>query len=191
MKRVLVTVGVLIIAVAVAAWNVVGPKFSVPNSISPEAQQAFDERFNTLESRMMRALASMPDNDDKEGWAELQEKVESSVASYNKQVVDELAPAIIETAVNGIPVLDIRPDNWRDNGKVLVYLHGGAYVFYSAASTLLSSVSMAHETGIRVISVDYTLAPHANFEEVQQEVLQVLRLFSFIVENYFVKLGIR
>ena len=60
---------------------------------------------------------------------------------------------------------DVRPKNWKDNGKVTVYTHGGAHVMYSAASSLGRAVVFAHETGLRVISVDYTVAPLAKYNQ--------------------------
>jgi len=62
----------------------------------------------------------------------------------------------------GIPVLDVRPKGWRENGKVVVYTHGGAHVMYSAESTLGRAVIFASDTGHRVIPFDYTVAPEAN-----------------------------
>lgn len=153
----------------------IGPAFSIPDTISREAKAAFDERFNSLESRAMRALTSLPDNSETDEWISLQAKAEAAVATYNEGIVNTLKPEITTTEINGTEVLDIRPQGWQDNGKVLVYLHGGAYVFYSASSTLLSSVSMADATGLRVISVNYTLAPHADYVEIQDEVLSVIQ----------------
>jgi acetyl esterase/lipase len=76
--------------------------------------------------------------------------------------------------IEGIPVLSIKPKGWKDTGKVLVHLHGGAYTLYSAHSRLPSSVPAAHATGLRVISVDYTVAPAGKWQKVTDEVLAVL-----------------
>ena len=64
-----------------------------------------------------------------------------------------------------VPVLDVRPKAWKDDGKAVIYTHGGAHVMYSAASTLGRAVIAAHETGFRVISIDYTLAPFAKYNQ--------------------------
>ena len=47
----------------------------------------------------------------------------------------------------GVPVLDIKPKDWKENNKVLIYTHGGAYTLYSATSTLTSSAPVADATG--------------------------------------------
>ncbi len=82
-------------------------------------------------------------------------------------------------------MLDIRPKDWKDNGKVLVYTHGGAYTMFSARSTLTSSAPMSRATGLRVISVDYTTAPFAKWQEIQEQVLSVFK--ALLAEGYKMK----
>jgi acetyl esterase/lipase len=71
-------------------------------------------------------------------------------------------------------VLDIKPKGWRDSGKLLVYTHGGAYTFFSARSALPSAVVAADATGLRVISVDYTMAPADKWDRVTDKVVAVI-----------------
>jgi len=68
-------------------------------------------------------------------------------------------------------VLDVRPKGWKDDGRAIVYTHGGAHVMYSAASMLGRAVVAAHSTGLRVISIDYTLAPHAKYNQMSDQVV--------------------
>ncbi len=81
----------------------------------------------------------------------------------------------MERKLGGIPVLEIKPRNWKDNGKLMVYTHGGAYTIASAESTLGSSALMAETTGLRVISIDYTLAPHARWQQITDQVVNVFK----------------
>jgi acetyl esterase/lipase len=71
-------------------------------------------------------------------------------------------------------VLDIKPKGWKDGSKLLVQLHAGAYTMYSTHSRLQSSVTAADATGLRAISVDYTVAPVGKWQKVTEEVLAVL-----------------
>src|SRR5438270_186212 len=82
-------------------------------------------------------------------------------------------PTLTERTLGGVPVLDVKPKGWRESGRVLVYTHGGAYAYFSARSTLSSSVVAADATGLRVVSVDYTVAPAGKWERVTDEVLAV------------------
>jgi len=45
---------------------------------------------------------------------------------------DRLQPNVTKRDFGGVPVLDIKARGWEDNGKVLVYTHGGAYTFQQA-----------------------------------------------------------
>jgi acetyl esterase/lipase len=80
---------------------------------------------------------------------------------------------VTEMEMGGVTVEDIRPRGWKDNGKVLVFLHGGGYCLFSARSTLGVAVPMAQATGLRIVSVNYTPAPRAHFEEIQQQIVSV------------------
>ena len=45
---------------------------------------------------------------------------------------------------------------------------------YSAASMLGRAVVAANETGLRVLSIDYTLAPHAKYNQMSDEVVAAI-----------------
>jgi acetyl esterase/lipase len=82
--------------------------------------------------------------------------------------------SVKEAKLGGVPVLDVCPKGRKENGKLAVYTHGGAHVMYSAASSLGRAVVFAHTTGLRVISVDYTLAPLAKYNQMSDEVISVI-----------------
>jgi epsilon-lactone hydrolase len=58
---------------------------------------------------------------------------------------------------------------------VLVYAHGGAYTFGSANSTLGSPVLAANRTGLRVISINYTVAPFSKWNQTTDEMVSVIQ----------------
>ena len=101
--------------------------------------------------------------------------MEKKWEATNAAVVQQYQPEIQERRLRDVPVLDIKPAGWKPTNKVLVYTHGGAYTMYSARSRLMSAVPMAHDTGLRVISVDYTLAPHAQWKQVTDQVVAVIQ----------------
>jgi acetyl esterase/lipase len=143
------------------------PYVNIPDSISPEAQALL---------RMLpdpNQMPPVPDPTEIEQWKALQEAMETRNLERQKDVVERLGPDVTKYELGGVPVLDIKPRNWRSNGKIMVYTHGGAYTLFSAASTLNSSALMADVTGLRVISIDYTLAPHAKWQEVTDQVVTV------------------
>ncbi len=112
----------------------------IPESISPEAQAYL---------RMLpdpHLQPSAPDPTEIEQWKAIQLVFEARNIERQKEIVGRLGPDVTKKKMGGVPVLDIKPRNWRDNGKVMVYTHGGAYTLQSAASTLGSSALMADAT---------------------------------------------
>ena len=149
----------------------------VPSTISPEAQQVLRGIIN---ARPYTRAA--PQADDLESWRQLYDATEAASEEINNNAVERTGVTVTDAEMDGVPVLDIRPEGWEDNGKVLVYTHGGAYVVFSARSTLASSAPMSRATGLRVISVNYTTAPFAKWEEIQEQVISVFQ--SLLSEEY-------
>lgn len=142
----------------------------VPSTISEEGKQFFTAIFSP-ELKQTSLSSSMT----KQQWYQYQAQTEAHVAPLNALAKSSYPASIEQTTINGVPVLDIKPQGYQDNGKVLVYTHGGAYVAYSAQSTLPSTLPVAAESGMRIVSVDYTLAPHAQFQEITDQVISVLK----------------
>lgn len=153
--------------------------FTAPSTISPEARAAL-AKFSRA-----AATAPLPLPTDTDGWRDVQARIEKQRAEANAAVVARYKPTIAERKLGGVPVLDIKPKDWTKSRNVLVYAHGGAYTMYSARSRLMSAVPMANDTGLRVVSVDYTLAPHAQWKEVTDQMVAVVR--ALIDEGHSLK----
>lgn len=151
------------------------PAYHVPATISPEWQEA-------LRTWTGPTTETFPDPGDLDAWRALQRTNERTVERTVTQVLARYQPTVADAVRGGVPVLDIRPRGWQDDGRVLVYTHGGAYTFNSARSTLTSAAPVADATGLRVISVDYTLAPHAQLDQITDEVVAVLE--ALLAEGY-------
>jgi len=145
------------------------PYVNIPDTISPEAQ-AF---LRTLTDPAL--MPAFPEPDDIEGWQKRQAAAEANGKALSEPLLQRYEHTVTEARLGGVPVLDIRPGNWKDNGKVLVYTHGGAHTMFSAASSLGRPVVAAHETGLRVISIDYTLAPHAKYDQMSDQVVVAIQ----------------
>jgi epsilon-lactone hydrolase len=145
------------------------PYVHVPDTVSPQAQ-AF---LRTLKDPAL--VPAFPDPADLAGWKKLQAWAEADGKAKSEPLLKRFDHTVTEGALGGVPVLDVRPKDWKDNGKALVYTHGGAHVMYSAASMLGRAVIAAHETGLRVLSVDYTLAPHAKYNQMSDQVVAAVQ----------------
>lgn len=171
---------VLLLAVCVTpakAAPVADRDIFVPTTISAEAQQLL-KKLSVAKPYTRKA----PPVTDLETWARFQAAAEADSVKRSDHAVASNNVIVTEATLGGIPVLDIRPENWTDNGKVLVYTHGGAYTLFSARSTLPSSAPMSRVTRQRIISVDYTTAPHAHWKEIQEQVISVFK--GLLAEGY-------
>jgi monoterpene epsilon-lactone hydrolase len=146
----------------------------IPDTISPEAQQVL---------RMMTGPQglSLPGPNDLEGWKKIRTYVPPQLKEIEKNpeisrrtsdVMKQYPSTSKEGNLGGVPVVEIASGTWRENGKVLVYVHGGGYVTGGAGFGLGGWVS--GETGLRIISVGYTLAPEAKWDRISDQVVSVL-----------------
>jgi len=124
----------------------------------------------------------MPGPADIEGWNNVHSAMEENGLANAEQAVKQFQVSIANKDFAGVPILEIKPKGWKDNGKVLIYTHGGAYTMFTARSTLTSSAMAAAYTGLRVISVDYTNPPRARWIEVTD---QVVTVFEALVQQGF------
>jgi acetyl esterase/lipase len=145
------------------------PYVYVPNTVSPE----FQEHLKKLPDPALRP--SFPARDDVDGWKRFHQAREKDLEPKVERALREYEPTLTERKLGGVPVLDVKPKGWTDTRKVLVYLHGGAYTMGSSRSSLLKSAPAAAATGYRIISVDYTVAPQARWQQITDEVIAAVQ----------------
>ena len=149
------------------AADTVNRGFYVPTSVSAEAQaviRSFDPSTRNVRT---------PPPGDLAAWKEMQARFEREQQENNREVVQHYGASVERIKLGGVPVLDIKPKGWQQTAKLLVYTHGGAYALFSASSTLVCAVPVAAETGYRILSIDYTLAPQAKFQTITDQVISV------------------
>lgn len=77
--------------------------------------------------------------------------------------------------INGINCYQIDPPEISDNGQLIIYIHGGSYLFGHPTQCKNIPVSIAHESGVRVISVEYRLGPECPLPAAIDDVLSVIK----------------
>jgi monoterpene epsilon-lactone hydrolase len=82
---------------------------------------------------------------------------------------------VAKTAVGGVPVHRVTPTaaSSNDSGRVLLNLHGGAFMWGSGSGALVEAIPVAAATGLPVIAVDYRLAPEHRFPAASDDVQSV------------------
>ena len=142
---------------------------NIPETVSKEAQ----EYLRTLTDPALSP--SFPDPNDFEGWKKLHAFVETGAIAQSTAILASYVPTVTERLLAGIRVLDVRPKGWKRNNSVAVYVHGDAHTLYSAESTAGRAAIFADDTGLRVISIDYTVAPFAKYNQMSDEVVAVIQ----------------
>jgi len=150
-----------------AAQEPADPYVHIPTTIS-EAWQAQLRQYPNPDG-----MNAFPPGDDVEAWGRLQGMMEEALGADYDAVLESNGATAQRRTIGGVPVLEVRPRDWEDNGKLLVYVHGGAYTLGSVVSTVGSAVYGAEATGLRVISIDYTLTPQARWRQITDEVVAV------------------
>ena len=144
---------------------------NVPETISPEWGAFFSEKGQGREK-------PMPPPDDLEAW----KAVQAAIDEVKEAKADEKAAAFgvtyEESEIAGIPVVEVTPSELASTDKIVVYTHGGAYVLNSAKAVIEAPMFIAAETGLRVIAVDYTLAPHSKWQQTTDEVISVFKALA-------------
>jgi acetyl esterase/lipase len=140
----------------------------LPDTISPEVRAYLQSLPDPA------TLPEWPHPHNPAAWQKKWEETEAANGSKVEAILKRYEPVVQLRRIGGVRCLDIKPKGWKDNGKLLVHAHGGAYALFSARSRLTSSVPVAQATGLRVVSVDYSLAPFGKWGGVTDEVLRVL-----------------
>jgi acetyl esterase/lipase len=139
-----------------------------PSSISGEAQFFFSQLFGKCPALGATAVYEIPEGpEDVERilqWTTKQKQLVDAVepidANAEAEFLVEGGTVLRGETLGGVPILDVRPADWRRNKKkLIVYFHGGAFTAHTAESTRGIPIYVARATGLRVVSVDYTLSP--------------------------------
>lgn len=172
----ILAVATLVTTCAVFAWLAAStgegpprgkPFVHVPDNVSPQGRKYLESLPDPA------TLPTWPAPDDVAGWKRAWQQAEKASEPHVEAILKRHEPTVTKRMLGGVPVLVVEPKGWKNDGKVLVHLHGGAYTLYSARSRLPSSVPAAHATGLRIVSVDYTVAPSGKWHKVVEEVLAV------------------
>ena len=107
------------------------------------------------------ALRRMQSQGTDQGLAEMRKR-------YAVSITSETLGGVRTDVV--MPTEGVTPGNQR---RVLVSLHGGAFIWGAGSEALLQAIPIAATSRIKVISVDYRMAPEFRFPSASQDVAAV------------------
>ncbi len=98
-------------------------------------------------------------------WKMRQDLYNVSLEVPGKAVRLRYPNTLVYTNIAGVNAILVTPRSVSavHTNAILIYIHGGAYTYGSAKSTLSCAIPAAHYSGIPVLSVDYRLAPEYPF----------------------------
>lgn len=101
---------------------------------------------------------------------------------YNDERLAEVQrryPATVQaTTLGGVPVHIVEPQGGvapAQRGRVLINLHGGAFMWGAGSGALVEAIPIAAVSGMRVVTVDYRLAPEHPYPAAVDDVEAVYR----------------
>ncbi|MGY1496839.1 alpha/beta hydrolase fold domain-containing protein [Streptomyces sp. QTS52] len=143
-------------------------RFRVPETVSPEASAILKAMYEGGEQQPAPTRPETTADFDNAN-----KLMEAAFAPWNQQLAATLGTTIRHETIGDVPVVRITPREHRSSGRALLYVHGGAYVYFSSATLVGLPALIATATGDEVISIDYTLAPRGRWQAVTDQVLAV------------------
>ena len=165
MKKLIAAAGLLASA-AVTAQSVDVPAFRLPpsNLLSAQAKQVI----------VRQQAVRPPDFGDDIAAAR------AFWGRYNDERLAEMRPLFrtVErrATIAGVPVDVVTPASGippRNTRRVLINVHGGAFMWGSGSGALVEAIPIAATMGIEVVTVDYRLAPEHRYPAASQDVAAV------------------
>lgn len=146
-------------------------RFQVPATVSPEAAKDLAAVYGASAIAPAPSRPASPDD-----WDRQRDALEKRLTPPSKALADKLGVTLTDDQLGGVPVVRVRPAGYKASGRLLIYLHGGAYTRFSAHSRLSPPALVAAATGDEVISVDYTVAPRGDWKTATDQVISVWRV---------------
>lgn len=136
----------------------IGPRVvPVPTSVSDEARA-----YLSIPPRPELPADAYPALDDADGWRAHIAAFNEMTRPFDDAIVERCEIDVERTSIDGVRVAIVRPQNPdpRFEGRMLMNIHGGAYL-YGAGSIVEAAV--VADAGPTVVAVDYGLPPDAPF----------------------------
>jgi len=103
-------------------------------------------------------------------------QMERGLAPQVQASLDRFPVEIVEQTIAGVHVRVITPKGRAaDPGRVLINLHGGAFMMCAKGCAIAESAPIAALGGFKVISIDYREAPEAAFPAANEDVARVYK----------------
>lgn len=111
-----------------------------------------------------------PGPDDFEAWRVVQSEKDAQLAAFAAGISDRFPVKKERKELGGVPAYRISPASPRHSDRTIVHIHGGAFTLFSLESAAIAATIIASYLSTDVITIGYTLAPHARAPQIRKEV---------------------
>ncbi len=145
--------------------SVPAKKIPVPTTVSPQ--------LGKVMAKPIPPPTRMPKT--AEGWRLLQRETDAAAEKEAHRVLDPLGVQVEATKVAGVSCYRLTPKEIApgNENRLIVHVHGGAYVFNAGYAGAGEGILLAYATKTPVLSVDYCLPPDHPFPAAPDDILAV------------------
>jgi acetyl esterase/lipase len=156
-----VVVGALFLSVTGAHSQQAAPR-KLPERTVPVPSTISEDLSQKAVSLPVRVFP-LPKTDAE--WKAAQQSLDADRAQTARAAAESVGATLKEQTIAGVRCFEITPKTISATGanRLLVHVHGGAYVLGSGAGGALEGILVATAAGTRVISVDYRMPPDHPF----------------------------
>lgn len=140
----------------------------VPDTVSPRMQAIIGQPYNPTWN-------VVPKSDDE--WKAVVDKAAQGVVATLPELRAKLGVTVQPATMGGVKVFIVTPKDTpaRNRGRILLHVHGGAYVLSPGEAGTKEAIELAGFGGFRVISVDYRMPPAFPYPAAMDDAMAVYR----------------
>jgi len=137
-----------------------------PTTVSPEMQRIIAAPWTGSQEPM-----KLTDAD----WKNLQKQADTAQGQALQATKQQLGVSVTAEKIAGVQAYRVRPAAIapENRHRILVHVHGGAYVFGGGEAAAAEAVLMAHFGKIEIVSVDYRMPPDFPYPAALDDALAV------------------
>ena len=140
----------------------------VPDTVSPQMQAIIAQPYNPNWNVVPKTPAE---------WKVIVDKAAAAVVATLPEIRDRLGVTVQPTTIAGVKAFVVTPKTIpeRNRDRVLVHVHGGAYVLSPGEAATKEAIELAGFGGFKVISVDYRMPPDFPYPAAMDDAMAVYR----------------